>query len=544
MAFGANDDSLRVAWNANVEPDLKGYKIHYGPGSRNYTDIVDVGTETAYTVRELGYDKEWFFAVSAYDYSGNQSGFSDEISRIILAPDFSAPTIVAVNVISLTEIQVEFSEKVSAATAGNRNNYSINSGIQIAQITFDGDKTVSLSTTSHVEMSTYQITVNNIEDLAPLPNKLVANTIVTYDIPDLTAPALTGIEVNSTTQLRIQFTEAVSEASAQRVSNYAITNNVQVTSATLEADAKYVLLETTPHLEKSSYQVTVNKIKDVADTPNEISANASFGYTIPDYTLPILAEVVVDSKTQLTIVFSEAVTKASAENIGNYTIPGGPTVEAATLGGSESRVVLTTTIHAEGRTYELHVSNIKDISNPGNTILANSFKSYKIPDKTLPQLMVAQSLSNETVKLVFSEKIGRLGAENKNNYQISAGVQVIGAALAANDSVVTLQTATHAEGQTYTVTVNNIVDQALPANPIASNSQRSYFVSDKTRPFMNTINVVSREKVEILFSEPLEKAAAETVGNYSFNYGVQVLAAKLNAAQTQVELTTSAHEEK
>jgi hypothetical protein len=71
---------LALAWDPNTDPDIAGYKIYYGKISRNYTFEVDVGKYESVTISGLVPGKTYYFAVTAYDLSGNESDFSDEIS--------------------------------------------------------------------------------------------------------------------------------------------------------------------------------------------------------------------------------------------------------------------------------------------------------------------------------------------------------------------------------------------------------------------------------------------------------------------------------
>ena len=64
-------------WTANTEADLAGYKIHYGSASRSYTETVDVGNVTQHTMAVP--DTAAYFAATAYDTAGNESGYSEEI---------------------------------------------------------------------------------------------------------------------------------------------------------------------------------------------------------------------------------------------------------------------------------------------------------------------------------------------------------------------------------------------------------------------------------------------------------------------------------
>jgi malectin (di-glucose binding ER protein)/thrombospondin type 3 repeat protein/fibronectin type III domain protein len=69
---------VNLSWNANTESDLAGYNIRYGTSSRSYTTKINVGKTTQYTVTGLSPGKTYYFATTAYDTSGNESGYSNE----------------------------------------------------------------------------------------------------------------------------------------------------------------------------------------------------------------------------------------------------------------------------------------------------------------------------------------------------------------------------------------------------------------------------------------------------------------------------------
>jgi len=58
--------------------DLKGYKVYYGTQSRNYDNKVNVGNVTTYKATNLVGGANYYFAVTAYDKSGNESEYSNE----------------------------------------------------------------------------------------------------------------------------------------------------------------------------------------------------------------------------------------------------------------------------------------------------------------------------------------------------------------------------------------------------------------------------------------------------------------------------------
>ena len=71
--------SVRVAWDANTEPDLAGYVVHYGSASRTYTNAVNVGNVTTVTLTNLVQGGVYYVAVTAYSTTGLSSDFSNEI---------------------------------------------------------------------------------------------------------------------------------------------------------------------------------------------------------------------------------------------------------------------------------------------------------------------------------------------------------------------------------------------------------------------------------------------------------------------------------
>ena len=82
--------TVQVTWNPNTEPDLSGYKIYYGTASGVYGDPIDVGNVTGHVMEITPqHGATYYFALTAYDTSGNESGYSDEASCFV--PDGRAP---------------------------------------------------------------------------------------------------------------------------------------------------------------------------------------------------------------------------------------------------------------------------------------------------------------------------------------------------------------------------------------------------------------------------------------------------------------------
>ena len=74
-----NAQGVEVEWRANAEGDLAGYKIYWGRVSGFYSTMMDVGTDTSFTLSDFPETGRTYVAVTAYDVAHNESGYSEEL---------------------------------------------------------------------------------------------------------------------------------------------------------------------------------------------------------------------------------------------------------------------------------------------------------------------------------------------------------------------------------------------------------------------------------------------------------------------------------
>lgn len=91
MPLGIYGAELSLAWDANSEPDLAGYKIYYGIASGDYSHSIDVGNITEYTVVDLDDGGTYYLAATAYDRDGNESDYSEELVHTCRNPKPISP---------------------------------------------------------------------------------------------------------------------------------------------------------------------------------------------------------------------------------------------------------------------------------------------------------------------------------------------------------------------------------------------------------------------------------------------------------------------
>ena len=71
-----------LAWNPNSESNVVGYKLYYGTASRNYSAQIDTEQATNCNVSGLAEGTTYYFSITAYDTSGKESGYSNEVSYL------------------------------------------------------------------------------------------------------------------------------------------------------------------------------------------------------------------------------------------------------------------------------------------------------------------------------------------------------------------------------------------------------------------------------------------------------------------------------
>jgi Malectin domain/Bacterial TSP3 repeat/Fibronectin type III domain len=80
LASRAFAGQMTLQWDAVTNPQLAGYKVYYGYASRQYSMNVNAGMSTTAAFSNLKDAQMYYFAVTAFDTSGKESAFSNEVS--------------------------------------------------------------------------------------------------------------------------------------------------------------------------------------------------------------------------------------------------------------------------------------------------------------------------------------------------------------------------------------------------------------------------------------------------------------------------------
>src|SRR5260221_5463889 len=75
--------SVTLAWDSSPDTNVTGYVLYSGNASGTYSSRVDVGTNISTTVASLAEGSTYYFAVTAYNADGIESGPSNEVGFIV-----------------------------------------------------------------------------------------------------------------------------------------------------------------------------------------------------------------------------------------------------------------------------------------------------------------------------------------------------------------------------------------------------------------------------------------------------------------------------
>jgi putative Ig domain-containing protein len=91
VAAAGSESTVTLSWQPPTENadgtalvDLKGYKVHYGPASKSYSDTIQLTNAglTNYVIQNLP-SGEYYFAITSYNSKGIESSLSPEVSTTV-----------------------------------------------------------------------------------------------------------------------------------------------------------------------------------------------------------------------------------------------------------------------------------------------------------------------------------------------------------------------------------------------------------------------------------------------------------------------------
>lgn len=197
--------NVTLAWDVSPSPNVTGYKLYWGGISRSYTNNINVGNVSIYTVTNLTVSNTYYFAVTAYDTS-LESAFSDEISYTV--PSTNLPPYV--NVGSNKTITLPNSLALSAVVTDDglpNNTLSFNwSVISGGSATFSSPQSTN-STVTFVSSGLYVLRLTVNDGASSSFDELNVTVISPNTAPTVNAGPDFNVSVNAITNLNGSITD-------------------------------------------------------------------------------------------------------------------------------------------------------------------------------------------------------------------------------------------------------------------------------------------------------------------------------------------------
>jgi len=226
-------------------------------------------------------------------------------------PDTEKPFVLNVEIAN-NLLQIHLNKRVPSDLL-TQNNYSI-SDLQIENINVPDEtytNTFELELSNNLELDKiYNLTLSGIQDMA---SNIMSDTII-YVFID--APKVISATILSTTELQLEFSEAMNISDAQNKLNYKLYSGIDellIQNLLLEPIKRKQLTITTETLKDTLFSLTISDIKD------------SRGYPIKNTTIEIRREkpaieatLTSDSRTSLKLSFNTNMTELSIQNTSNY----------------------------------------------------------------------------------------------------------------------------------------------------------------------------------------------------------------------------------
>jgi hypothetical protein len=442
------------------------------------------------------------------------------------------PEFISAQALSNTTVGLYFSKPLTSGTAENSSNYSL-PGLSISSATLSGSNpNLVILTTVSQQDQLYTVTISNLVGI----NGETVGAPVSQSFTGDALPCLVSVSPPTKTTLELVFSEALDATTALEISNYTETiAGLGITDVSLNANE--IVLTTTLQVAGFGYTLHISNIEDMTgntvDSGDASCTEKSFtGSMTGDVTPPTIDSITVDSHTQLTIVFSEVVEQASAEDESNYSLSPALSISNASRHTINKNTVILTTASMSAVLYTLTVDGVRD--NALNTMVN---ETDDFTGDAYPCINSVNVIDNETILVTYSEPVDLLSAENTTNYTIP-GLSISSAIRdPGNTDEVTLTTTPQIGGTIYTVTVTNVLDLTGNAIQAPGNTGNFIGIADTTPPEVISATALDDESVEVIFSEPLDQTTAEQASNYTIA-GLPILSATLQVDPTHVVITT------
>ena len=274
----------------------------------------------------------------------------------------------------------------------------LTAGVLLADIDFDAEVTRAVMA---------QMSATTVDEVPNADGKLLAEVVFEEEVVPEVLEVI-DVSADNLKEVVVVFNLPVEEESAEKVANYSLDKGRRILRATLQEDAKTVvlLLDTGRELENQEvYTLTVKDIVDADDLEGITNLDeVEFELTAFDGTLPEVVDIEFTGPKAFRIIFSEPIECVDNERIRVRSGTATYGVGEVTISPANPRVVNVPVLSSfdDEKDYTIAVRGLKDFAGYTNLVFSETI-TYVEPTE-LPTA-TAEVVSQTVIKVTFSRPV-------------------------------------------------------------------------------------------------------------------------------------------
>lgn len=357
--------------------------------------------------------------------------------------------------------------------------------------------------------------------------KAIAAGVYTAPVVDL---AVTSVKPLNLVEVSVAFNAPVDADTAEAEANYSIDGHV-VKSAELQADGQTVLLtldasgapaDAVKFDQQEDFTIVIDGVKS-ADLKSTMTDYETATATAFDATVPTAQKIELVGPKTVKVTYNEPI-----ENTASATVDINDGIYGADVAAADASNVVTVDLGSslDSGTYNFVISGVKDFA--GYSSMKEAFTLNYQEVKTAPVATVTSADQTEVV-VEFNRPVTNedgtalkdLAAADLAKYFYHSYSSYNPDTVTTTDSqefTLSFTTNPLPEGNVKFVVDYNANDSVITdewGNAMADNSEFALAIAaDKDKPAITNVEVAAQDSIVLHFSEGLDKASAETSGNY------------------------------
>ncbi len=300
---------VTLAWDANPEPDVAGYKIYFGSPAGSFDQVVDAGNTTTTTIPNVTAGATYSFYATCYNTSGLESEPSNIVQYTIpLVEDPTSNTPVALNQVTTVMAGAETRIFLQGSDPnGDPMTFNLNSFPQFGQITSYAVNSDNMATITYIAPASFTGQDSFTFDVNDGYETSLAATVSINVIAGNPPPG--GTPVTEIEDAAASITGTMTAATDANASNGSFLTTTEPENGTatfmfrVEEEADFVVWcrVKTPSAASDSFYVSLNDdpyTLDIFDASQEIFSNEwkwtplsgrggiDAPYSLPPYAIP------------------------------------------------------------------------------------------------------------------------------------------------------------------------------------------------------------------------------------------------------------------